>query len=422
MQIMKATQDSLKSRDIESRPSLVPPAPSLTTAALQKVPSEARAAITLGIIGGGQLAKMMAQAATQFGCEVVILERQAEFPAGSLATRTLIGDWDEPESLLELASLVDVVTLENEFVETDALTMLEHRGHKLWPSSATMRLIQDKFIQKQTLAEASLPVPRMRVVERIADVAEAASEWGFPLLLKARRNAYDGKGNVTLRSVADIETAWNKLGGHYGNPLFVEIFCPFTHELAVIVTRSVNDEVANYPVVETVQREHICHIVSAPAPVAEETARRATDIARRAIEAVDGVGSFGVEMFLMPSGEIVINELAPRVHNSGHYTIEACACSQFENHVRAVFGWPLGSPALRAPAAVLVNLLASGDGPGTPQGLAAALSMSGAHVHIYGKARAARGRKMGHVTALGATPEEALASAQRAADCLRFGT
>ena len=401
----------------------------MTTSASQSLPSDVRRspsgvrdAITLGIIGGGQLAKMNAQAAAQFGCEVVILERQPEFPAGSLATRTLLGDWDDPDSLLELAALVDVITLENEFVDAAALAVLEQRGHKLWPSSATMRLIQDKFIQKQTLAEAGLPVPRMRAVERIADVAEAASEWGFPLLLKARRNAYDGKGNVTLRSVADIETAWNKLGGHRGNPLFAEQFCPFTHELAVIVTRSVNDEVATYPVVETVQREHICHVVSAPAPVAEETARRATDIARRAIEAVDGVGSFGVEMFLMPSGEIVINELAPRVHNSGHYTIEACACSQFENHVRAVFGWPLGSPALRAPAAVMVNLLASADGPGTPQGLAAALSMSGAHVHIYGKARSGPGRKMGHVTALGATPEVALAIAQRAADCLRFGT
>ncbi len=384
-------------------------------------PSEARAAISLGIIGGGQLAKMTAQAAAQFGCEVVILERQSEFPAGSLATQTLLGDWDDPDSLLELASLVDVVTLENEFVDAAALAVLEQRGHTLWPSSATMRLIQDKLVQKQTLAKAGLPVPRMRAVERIEEVVATATEWGLPLLLKARRNAYDGKGNVTLRSIAEIETAWNKLDGHYGNPLFAEDFCPFTQELAVIVTRGVNGDVVTYPVVETVQREHICHLVSAPASVAEETARRATDIARRAIEAVDGVGSFGVEMFLMPGGEIVINELAPRVHNSGHYTIEACACSQFENHVRAVLGWPLGSPALRAPAAVMVNLLANADGPGTPQGLAGVLQVPGAHVHIYGKARSGKGRKMGHVTALGATPGEALAVAQRAADCIRFG-
>ena len=412
----------------ESRPSLVQPAPSLTTAAFQSVPSpvrrlpaEARAAITLGIIGGGQLAKMTAQAAAQFGCEVVILERQAEFPAGCLATRTLIGDWDDPGSLLELAALVDVITLENEFVDAAALAVLEQRGHTLWPSSTTMHLIQDKFAQKQTLANAGLPVPGMRAAERIEDVAKIASEWGFPFLLKARRNAYDGKGNATLRSLSDIEVAWDKLGGHRGNPLFAEQFCPFTHELAVIITRGVNGEAVTYPVVETVQRNHVCQIVRAPAPVAPEIAGRAAELACRAVAAVAAVGSFGVEMFLMADGRIFVNELAPRVHNSGHYTIEACECSQFENHLRAVLGWPLGSPAMRAPAAVMVNLLANADGPGTPQGLAEAVRVPGAHVHIYGKASSGKGRKMGHVTALGATPEEALSVAQRAADCIRFG-
>lgn len=375
---------------------------------------------TLGIIGGGQLAKMTAQAAAQLGCEVVILERAAEFPAGSVAARTLIRDWDEPESLLELASLVDVVTLENEFVDADALAALEQRGHTLWPSAATMRLIQDKLVQKQTLTTAGLPVPRMRAVERIEDVAAAATELGLPLLLKARRNAYDGKGNVTLRSAAEIDAAWDKLGGSWGNALFAEQFCPFHKELAVIVTRAADGEVATYPVTETVQREHICHVVSAPAAVAPETAARAADIARRAVSAIAGVGSFGVELFLMDDGQILVNELAPRVHNSGHYTIEACACSQFENHVRAVLGWPLGSPALRAPAAVMVNLLGRADGPGTPHGLAEALRVPGAHIHLYGKTRSTKGRKMGHVTALSATLEEALAVAQRAADGIRF--
>lgn len=385
-------------------------------------PSEARAAIRLGIIGGGQLARMTAQTAAQFGCEVVILERQSEFPAGSLATQTLQGDWDDPESLLELASLVDVVTLENEFVDAGALAVLERHGHTLWPSSGTMRLIQDKFVQKQTLAEAGLPVPVMRAVEQIADVAPTAAEWGFPLLLKARRNAYDGKGNATLRSEADIEAAWEKLGGNRGHALFAEQFCPFTHELAVIVTRGTDGEAVTYPVVETVQRDHICHIVRASAAVAPDIAARAAELARHAVVAVGAVGSFGVEMFLLEDGRILVNELAPRVHNSGHYTIEACACSQFENHVRAVLGWPLGSPALRAPAAVMVNLLGGSDGPGMPQGLAEALRVDGAHVHIYGKVRSGKGRKMGHVTALGATAEEALAMAQRAADCIRFGS
>ncbi|HSV74037.1 MAG TPA: 5-(carboxyamino)imidazole ribonucleotide synthase [Chthonomonadales bacterium] len=376
--------------------------------------------INLGIIGGGQLAKMTAQAATQLGCKVVITERQAEFPAGSVAARTLMGDWDNPESLLDLAGLADVVTLENEFVDAGALAVLEERGHLLWPSAATMRLIQDKLVQKQTLVSAGLPVPDMRSVERMEDVAAAAEEWGFPLLLKARRNAYDGKGNATLRSRANVEAAWSRLGGDAGRLLFVERFCAFARELAVIVTRSPNGEVATYPVVETVQRDHICHTVCAPAPVAPEIAERAADLGRRSAEAVGAIGSFGVEMFLMEDGELLINELAPRVHNSGHYSIEACVCSQFENHVRAVLGWPLGSTAMRAPAAAMVNLLASADGPGTPQGLADALRVAGAHVHIYGKTRSAPGRKMGHVTVLSATTDGALEVARRAAACIRF--
>lgn len=360
-------------------------------------------AIALGIVGGGQLAKMTAQAAAQLGCKVVILERQPEFPADSVAACTLIGDWNDPNSLLELASLADVVTLENEFVHAGALAVLEERGHTLWPSAATLRLTQDKLVQKRTLADAGLPVPRMRAVERVEEVAAPAREWGWPLLLKARRNAYDGKGNATVRTLADIALAWNRLGGESGNPLFAEQFCPFTKELAVIITRARNGEAVTYPVVETVQRNHICHVVRVPAPVAPKIAERAAELARRAVEAVGAVGSFGVEMFLLEDGQLLINELAPRVHNSGHYSIEACVCSQFENHVRAVLGWPLGSTALRSPAAAMLNLLATADGPGMTLGLEDALRVRGAHVHLYGKTRGVPGRKMGHVTAMGVT-------------------
>jgi 5-(carboxyamino)imidazole ribonucleotide synthase len=412
----------------ESRSPIVRPGPKLAMAAVQsrtatvrRSPSGLRNAITLGIVGGGQLAKMTAQAAAQLGCKVVILERQTEFPAANVAARTLIGDWDDPDSLLDLAALVDVVTLENEFVDAGALAFLEQRGHTLWPSSATMRLIQDKFVQKQTLAAAGLPVPLPRAVERMEDVAAVACEWGFPFLLKARRNAYDGKGNATVRSGTDIETAWRKLGGPSGNPLFAEQFCPFTHELAVIVTRSSSGAVVTYPVVETVQRDHICHLVRAPAPVAPEIAERAAELARRAVEAVSAVGSFGVEMFLTGAGQILVNELAPRVHNSGHYTIEACVCSQFENHVRAVLGWPLGSTEMVAPAAAMVNLLGGANGAGAPMGLDKALAVAGAHVHIYGKTASAKGRKMGHVTAIGKNASEAVATAERAAQEIIFG-
>lgn len=376
--------------------------------------------ITLGIIGGGQLAKMTAQAAAQLGCQVVILERQADSPACSLVTRTLIGDWNNPESLLELASLADVVTLENEFVDSGALAVLEQHGHKLWPSSATMQLIQDKLIQKQTLAGAGLPVPRFADAPNQTAVHAAAAQFGWPLVLKRRKLGYDGRGNATLRTPDDVETAWQQLNGDR-HPLYVEEFCHFTMELADIVTRGQDGETVLYPVTETINRNHICHVTKTPAPIPAEIAARAGELARRTAAVIGIVGTMGLELFLRADGELWINEIAPRVHNTGHYTIEACACSQFENHVRAVLGWPLGSPALRTPAAVMVNLLGTAEGPGTPQGLADALRVQGAHVHIYGKTRSGKGRKMGHVTALGATLEEALATARRAADCIRFG-
>jgi 5-(carboxyamino)imidazole ribonucleotide synthase len=375
----------------------------------------------LGIVGGGQLAKMTALAGLQLGCDVVVLERNNYGPAASLATHSIIGDWDNAESLIKLASQVDVVTLENEFVDAAALRTLEECGYALFPTAHSIGLVQDKLRQKQTLADAGLPVAGFRAVASPAEVVAAGRDFGWPLLLKARRNAYDGKGNVTVASPAEVEAAWGRLGGAEGRELYVEGFCRFTAELATIVTRGRTGETVVYPVVETVQRDHICHVVKAPAPVPAEVAASAAALARDAVGAVGGIGSFGVEMFLAPDGGIVINELAPRVHNSGHYTIEGCVCSQFENHVRAVVGWPLGDPRLVAPAAVMVNLLGAGKGSGRPAGLEQALAVPGAHLHVYGKAMAGAGRKMGHVTALGATLDEALATAQRAADLVRFG-
>ncbi|HMP81507.1 MAG TPA: 5-(carboxyamino)imidazole ribonucleotide synthase [Verrucomicrobiota bacterium] len=375
----------------------------------------------LGIIGGGQLAKMTALSVLQLGCDVAVLERNPSSPAAVLATHSLVGDWDSPAELLRLAAHCDVVTLENEFVDARGLAALEASGHKVFPTAKSIALVQDKLIQKQTLAAAGLPVTEFRAVANPEALAVAARELGLPLLLKARRNAYDGKGNVTVRSLEEFVAAWRMLGGQDGNELFVEAFCPFVSELAVIITRGRNGECATYPLVETVQRDHICHIVRAPAVVSPEISATALDIARRAVTAVGSVGSFGVEMFLTADGNVFVNELAPRVHNSGHYTIEACECSQFENHVRAVLGWPLGSTRMIAPAAVMVNLLGVGQGPGRPAGLDAALAVAGAHVHIYGKAMSNAGRKMGHVTALGDTSAAAEQTALRCARQLQFG-
>lgn len=359
--------------------------------------------------------------ATRLGLGVVVMERSEDCPAAATATLAMEGDWNDPDQLILLAKEVDVVTLENEFVDAATLRRLEQAGHTVLPTSATMDLVQDKFVQKRTFAEAGLRVPAMRAVETPEEVSEAAAQFGFPMVLKARRNGYDGKGNATVKSGDDIAHAWRQLGGNHGRALYVEEFCPFVKELAVIATRGRNGEICSYPVVETVQRNHVCNLVRAPARIEPAIAERASEMARRAVAAVDGVGTFGVEMFLLADGDVLLNEIAPRVHNSGHFTIEACGCSQFENHLRAVLGWPLGDPSLVAPAAVMVNLLGVAKGGGEALNLPRALSFPGARVHLYGKSSSAPGRKMGHVTALGASLERAEASALGAANAIEFG-
>ena len=374
----------------------------------------------IGIVGGGQLAKMTALPAMELGCEIVILEKAKNAPASCLAADVLYGDWDDPKNLLKLADKVDVVSLENEFVDANSLKAVEAAGHHLYPSSKTIGMVQDKLIQKQALNEAGISVTPFAAVNSREEIIQQAKKLGWPLVLKARRNGYDGKGNATLNSDKDIEDAWIKLDGE-NRELYVEGFCSFSGELAIMVTRGTDGTMVNYPVVESVQKNHICHIVRAPARIEESIANQAIELARKAVSTIDGVGSIGVEMFLTKDNQIILNEMAPRVHNSGHYTIEACECSQFENHVRAITGMPLGSTKMISPAAVMINMLGEEEGTGYPAGIDEALKVDSAHIHVYGKATTNIGRKMGHITALGETIEAAEEIANRAAKCIRFG-
>jgi len=284
------------------------------------------------------------------------------------------------------------------------------------PGSACVGTVQDKLFQKQALAAKELPVPPFVPIDQPSDLPRAAERFGWPLMLKARRDGYDGRGNVLVHSPAEVEAACERLGWP-ARSLFVEACVPFERELAALVVRGLDGQVASYPVVETQQDPalHICRVVLAPADVPSAVAERAANIARAAVEAVDGSGAFGVELFLLPDQQVWINELAPRPHNSAHYSIEACWTSQFENHVRAVLGLPLGDPRLRAPAAAMVNLLGSGRGPVQHADLAAALAVNQVAVHLYGKTENRPGRKLGHVTAVGPSREQALQAAQAAA-------
>lgn len=369
----------------------------------------------LGIFGGGQLAQMLTQAAISLGVETVIFERSADSPAGRLTHTELVGAWEDPALLATFAQQSDLITLENEFVDAALLAHLEAQGKPVFPSAATLALVQDKLLQKECLRAAGLRVPAFRQVDSPADVHAAAQDLGWPLLLKARRNGYDGYGNATLRTPDDVAPAWERLT-RGGSSLLVEAFVPFVRELAVMVVRGRDGETRAYPVVETVQHHHICHIVRAPAAISVAEANEATALAVAAVEAVQGVGIFGVELFALADGHILFNEMAPRPHNSGHYTIEACVASQFENHLRAVLGWPLAPTDLRTPAAVMVNLLGRRNGPVGREALRAALAIPGAHIHLYGKREARVGRKMGHITVLGPSLAEAEALALQAAD------
>ncbi len=358
---------------------------------IQKLATPRNFPVRLGIIGGGQLARMTAIAALPLGCEVIVLEKNPLSPAARLSPHSIGGDWNDPETLRQFAARCDVITLGNEFVDARALQVLEKAGHKVFPSAACIAFTQDKLTQKQALQNAGLAVPKFRAVNSAEAIIAAAKDFGWPLLLKTRRNGYDGKGNFTLRSEADIETGWQTLGGGK-NKLFVEAFWPFRQELADIVTRGRDGATVVYPVVETIQRNYVCHIVKAPAEISAQVAKRATEMAQRAVEVVGDIGSFGVELFLSANDELAIHKLAPRVHNSGHYTIEACDCSQFENHVRAVLGWPLGNPLMVAPTGVMVNLLGTEKSSGQPRGLENVLRLRGARVDIYGKTMSGAGR------------------------------
>ena len=321
---------------------------------------------------------------------------------------------------MKLANKVDVVTLENEFVDANSLKVLEEEGYSLCPSSRTISLVQDKLIQKKALNNAGIPVVTFVEIESRQDIINHADKLGWPIILKARRDAYDGKGNYTVDNKDSVDSAWAKLNGDK-KKLYIENFCDFKSELAVIITRNVNGEVSTYPIVESIQKNHICHIVRAPANINNEIAKKALGLAIKAVEAIDGTGSIGVEMFLTKNNEIIVNEMAPRVHNTGHYTIEACETSQFENHVRAVLGLPLGSTRMVAPAAVMINMLGNKEGNGFPTGIEKALAINGVHIHVYGKTTTRIGRKMGHVTALGSCIAEAENVAIEAATLINFG-
>jgi 5-(carboxyamino)imidazole ribonucleotide synthase len=350
---------------------------------------------------------MTAQAAQRLGVQVAVLDAAPHSPAGQVTPLEFVGQWQDPEAVRRFAGGCDVITLENEFIDAEVLAVLEDSGKPVFPDSGTIGKIQDKFIQKQHLAQAGLAVAPFRSIAGEAEAVACGRDFGYPFLLKARRNAYDGYGNRTIRTAQEIPAAMRDLG-FPERTLYAEKHVAFRAELATLVARGRNGKAVVYPVVESRQEHHICKWVLAPARVDRGIAAEVSRLALSAAETVNAVGILGVELFLGPDDAVLINELAPRPHNTGHYTIEACATSQFENHARAVLGWPLGDPGLIVPAAAMVNLLGKRDGPGRLDDLPAALAHPRAKLHLYGKAESRKGRKLGHVTVVGSDGDACL--------------
>ena len=374
----------------------------------------AAASAVVGMIGGGQLSQMTQQAAIALGVELRVLADRIDDPAVLAGATAHLGGHHDPEVVGRFAQRCDVITLDHELTPEPILRSLVDRGHLVRPHPDAARLAQDKAAARAAFGEAGLPVPPFVVVDRGAtDAVEAfAAEHGWPVVLKAPTGGYDGRGVEMIDSpeaLAACELA------RQSPTWLIEAAVPIATELAVLIARRPSGEARAYPVVETVQRDGICHELVMPARIDPSVADQAIELAHRIAEMIDSVGMMAVEMFLTTAGDLVINEIATRPHNSGHVTIESAATSQFENHLRAVLDWPLGETDLVTPAAATVNVLGPSEPADFSVTIPRALAVPGAHVHLYRKS-SRPGRKIGHVTARGATADEALASAHRCAD------
>ncbi|EIC22869.1 5-(carboxyamino)imidazole ribonucleotide synthase [Thiorhodovibrio frisius] len=368
----------------------------------------------IGIIGGGQLGRMMVKAAKQLGCTCTVLDPTPNSPAGQVSGHQIVANYQDAAALRELAESCDLTTFDLENIDSAILAELSREGRPIFPHPDLLAVVQDKLRQKEVLAAAGIPVAAFRSMPE-PDAALCA-EFGYPLVQKARRGGYDGRGVAVLRGPEDFAS-------HLPVSSLIERFVPAAKELAVMVARARDGDCRSYPAVEmrVCPAQNILDQLLAPARISGELAAAAEQLAIRTVQALDGVGIFGIEMFLTPENDLLVNEVAPRTHNSGHYTIEACVTDQFEQHLRAIAGLPLGATDLLCPAA-MVNLLGAPGHHGRPviKGLRAALAIPGVSVHIYGKAATHPYRKMGHVTVLDTDLEQARCKAEQVRELIEI--
>ncbi len=346
---------------------------------------------TIGVLGGGQLGRMLALAAARLGFDVAVLEPEPNSPASRVAKRTIVADYDDADGLAELAGACDVVTFEFENVPARVVEALIAQGARAAPGARALAVAQDRVDEKTFLNGVGAPTVAFAAIDAVADIGPALARLGLPAVLKTRREGYDGKGQAWIADPSEAQAAFDAIGG---GPAILEAKAPFVRELSIIAARGRGGEVAAYPIGENTHEAGVLRRTVAPAAVAPRAQDRALAMARAILEGLDYVGVIGVELFELADGTLLVNEIAPRVHNSGHWTMDGCEVDQFEQHVRAIAGWPLG-PTRALARVEMQNLL--GDEADAWPALAAEPD---ARLWLYGKREARAGRKMGHVNRL----------------------
>jgi 5-(carboxyamino)imidazole ribonucleotide synthase len=360
----------------------------------------------IGIIGGGQIGKMIAQEAKRMSLKVVILDPNKNCPASTICDKLIVADFKDENKIIELAKYSDVITYEIELANSKALKKLESKNYPIFPSPHSLYLIQNKFRQKQFLQENNLPVPEFKKITSINDLLLVAKSFEYPLMLKACEDSYDGRGNYLIKSKEDVPIAYNSFDNR---ELFAEKYVNFKKEISIMVARNNKGQITTFPIAENIHKNNVLDTTIVPANISSKIYEAAEIIAKNVIGCLNDSGIFGIEMFVSNKDDIFINEIAPRPHNSGHYSIEGCSISQFEQHIRTILNFPLVKPELVRPT-VMKNILGPSNFSGNYRitGLSKLLSIPSTKIHLYGKNLTSPGRKLGHITCTGTTLKEAI--------------
>lgn len=374
--------------------------------------------IRLGIIGGGQLGKMIAQEAVKMSISVIILDPTPNCPASLVCKEQIVADFKEEEAIKELSKKSDIITYEIELANSKALKMLQSSKYPIHPSPNTLRTIQNKYRQKIFLKKNDIPVVDFKLIRSKSSILNLTKDYGYPLMLKASEDSYDGRGNFLIKSREQIIQGFDFFENR---EKFVEKFIDFKKEISVMVARNQDGQVESFPVVENIHLNNILLKTLAPANISKQIKSKAKMIAEETMNCLKGSGIFGIEMFVTKNDDVLVNEIAPRPHNSGHYTIESCSISQFEQHIRAVLNLPLMKPEMIRPA-VMVNILGPENFSGIYEisGIKNLFSIPEVRLHLYGKQISSPRRKLGHITATGLTLTEANNRAEKAINSIEI--